>query len=104
MFRLYFLPGSALPDIVNERKKQRAKWGNTHDDAHGDQMLALNAALLTLQGTGGEIIGDESGDPFPDDWGLVAKHAGDRRQQLVIAGALIAAEIDRLDRLAERTP
>lgn len=92
-------------DIAQERAKQRAKWGDAHDDRHSvDQLLPLNAALLAVQRTGGMIVGDESGDEFPDDWGLVEKHKNDRRRQLVIAGALIAAEIDRLDRATGKQP
>lgn len=37
-----------------------------------------------------------------DAWGILKKHEDDRIQQLVIAGALIAAEIDRLMRLKEK--
>jgi hypothetical protein len=40
-------------------------------------------------------------DDLPDDWGLSekTKKEGGRIRQLVVAGSLIAAEIDRLNRL-----
>ena len=44
----------------------------------------------------GSTIKVEVGEHVPDGWGLVTKHRGDRVRQLTIAGALIAAEIDRL--------
>lgn len=86
--------------IAAERARQvcAAGWTPEHDqDHHGQGELALHAAELALAGTDWEspLVGD-------DDWGLVAKHAGDRQRQLVIAGALIAAEIDRLDRTRGR--
>lgn len=80
-------------DVANERAKQREKWGDSHDDEHSDGMIAAVAAELALAHT--PAAGCHSGDP----WGLLAKHPA-TRDRLVIAGALIAAEIDRLDRAA----
>ena len=70
--------------ITFERIRQKDVWGDSHDDEHDAGEIAAVAANL--------IDGRE------DEWGLLKKHP-QRLRQLVIAGALIAAEIDRLLRL-----
>lgn len=72
--------------IAAERAKQRAQFDADHDDAHDDGMLAVVA---------GDLIASRD-----DPWGLTAKH--DDRERLVVAAALLVAEIERLDRKAER--
>jgi len=93
--------------IAQERATHTSQrdWTPCHDDAHTDGALAKVAAALAVDGTDASVD-----DPCyePDHWGLVAKHGyrgthPDRIRSLVIAGALIAAEIDRVLR-AERTP
>lgn len=78
----------AVDDIRMEREKQRAKWGDEHDDMHQQGEILLAATNLLLSVRGGK---------FPDPWGLIKKnpHPNDRMR---IAGALIAAELDRRDR------
>ena len=81
--------------IAAERRRQVEEEGYsaTHDDQHVMGDLAVVAAALAVQGTDAEIS-----DPFgrhDDPWGLVRKHRGNRVRGLVIAGSLIAAEIDR---------
>jgi hypothetical protein len=79
--------------IAHEREKQRAKWGDAHDrEEHDGGELARVAACLALQGSDHKI------DRLPF-WAttLAKKHADDRVHQLTVAGALIAAEIDRLN-------
>jgi len=71
--------------IAAEREKQRAKWSDAHDDQHVRRELAINAAA---------ILTEQSGT-----WGLGERHDS-RLDRLVIAGALVAAEIDRMLRLA----
>lgn len=96
----------AETDVLAEREKQRAQWGDDHDsNAHDDEQLAEAAAILACP---------FSLDSDPDvgrastraRWAytLCAKHLHDRRRQLVIAGALILAEIDRLDRANPAPP
>lgn len=97
---------SGVVAIAVERLRQIASegWTLEHDDQHGgDLALARAAACYALAGTGGN-------GPFwithmqvpqqvwPYRWEWKPK---DRRSNLVRAGALIAAEIDRLDRAAE---
>lgn len=91
-----------MADVFAERAKQLAKWPTDHDDAHHTTgELVVAAAYLASPDT--EV---REGDLDDEDLGwavhLKAKHVADRRKQLVVAAALILAEIERLDRLAER--
>lgn len=91
-------------DIMAERLRQIAVEGYDakHDDSHGDGDIAVVAAELALEHTYGMIDHDRS-TALRDEWGLLKKHR-DTRRRLVIAGALIAAEIDRLDRITITQP
>ncbi|MBO6893413.1 MAG: hypothetical protein JJ866_15830 [Roseibium sp.] len=81
------------------------------DDAHVSGELALAAAAYLLKGTRAERTksvclrqrggGQETFDvpePWPHGWDPRWFRPGDRRRNLVKAGALIIAEIERLDR------
>lgn len=85
-------------DVLAERAAQRAKWSAAHDDDHDDGALAASAAFLA-----DPSYQDDPAEAEDDDLGwavqLRAKHAGDRRRQLVISAALAIAEIERLDRV-----
>jgi hypothetical protein len=84
--------------ISAERNRQLSEWDGEHDDEHEDGQLAVRAAELAILHT------DEGITDFThehDEWGLVAKHGHDSVRSLTIAGALIAAEIDRLLRIDE---
>jgi hypothetical protein len=84
-------------DVLCERVKQRQKWGDAHDDRHEDGELAGAAAFLADP----EYVEDDPASLHEEDgWAihLRAKHRADRRQQLVIAAALLLAEIERIDR------
>lgn len=87
-------------DIVSERLRQIASEGYeaAHDDEHVCGEMAQVAAELALEHTSASI---DRAPHMPDLWGLLQKHK-DTRRRLVIAGALIAAEIDRLDRKAKK--
>jgi hypothetical protein len=89
--------------IQEERDRQRAveKWTAEHDDQHSKGELAIAAAVLACKCTDAFVDCDKIGlgQFVVDPWGLSTKHRGNRKRQLVIAGALIAAEIDRLERL-----
>lgn len=88
---------SGIELIELERYRQLAKngWTPEHDDEHKNGALAKRAAELAVSGTDARVI-DEVDEE--DCWGLVKKHKADRIRQLTIAGALIAAEIDRVIR------
>lgn len=77
-----------------------------HDDQHTDGELIeaalAYATLAAMQETRPDVLGPLDGFPpptgfgWPSDW--TWKPADTARQNLIKAGALIAAEIDRLDR------
>jgi hypothetical protein len=100
---------SAIDDIAAERKRQieAEGWTEAHDDNHARGELARAASSYAYAGsvkTGrAAILGQpESGTDFimrlwPWDWKWW-KPTSQRRDR-VKAGALIVAEIERLDRL-----
>jgi len=86
---------SAISDISKERERQLSKgWDSNHDDHHNDGRLAGVAGLVAINKT---PFQDELQSDL-DDWCIVHKWKDDRRRQLVIAAALLVAEIERLDR------
>lgn len=90
--------------ISQERARQmrEERWSHAHDDEHIYGELAKAAACLACRGTDAEVC-DPSGfveKGNMDSWGLAAKHWRDRVRCLEIAGALIAAELDREIRAA----
>lgn len=72
--------------IETERQRQRREWGDEHDDEHTGGEL-VEAAIAYAEGNGARW-------PWRDGW-----KPDTRVDDLVKAGALIAAEIDRLRRL-----
>ncbi|WP_206523214.1 MULTISPECIES: hypothetical protein [unclassified Mesorhizobium] len=92
---------SAIADIASERQRQISAegWTPEHDDAHSAGELAAAAACYAASAKGhGFISLDRAPSRWP--WSLDWWKPTDRRRDLVKAGALIAAEIERLDRLA----
>lgn len=99
---------SGIELIAAERARQVEKegWTPEHDDQHDNEELALAACYYALPapmpityGRGEYIIGPDS--LFPSEWSeTLMKRSADRIRNLVKAGALIAAEIDRLQRRA----
>lgn len=104
-------PPAAVPrtaaerDVVAERARQVSQegWTPEHDDRHGDGCLAVAAASYALHAASQNAINDgwkdtyakwaERGWPFDDEWWKPS----DARRELLKAGALILAEIERLD-------
>lgn len=93
-------------DILKERERQETTegWTPEHDDEHDDGSLsgaaaayAINASCM-IYGPNGTPIEDPS--TFGFMWDLKWWKPRSPREDLVRAGALIAAEIDRLDRAA----
>lgn len=84
---------SGIEIIRNERKEQREKHG--YDSAHDDQHInseMVKFAVFCI--TGYDVH-------YPSNWDTSHKlkiFKKDRVDQLGIAGAMIAAEIDRLQR------
>lgn len=103
----------AWTDVLDERKRQVAveEWTSDHDDFHNDNEL-VKAALNYLGGVvfrakGQDPVTQQAGEgvftgwwkwPWSSHWWKPT----DRRRDLVKAGALILAEIERLDRAALR--
>jgi hypothetical protein len=83
--------------IAAERQRQveREGWTPEHDDRHADEELARAAACYATP----RLLG---GSLPPQDWPWAVKWwkptPDDRIRELEKAGALIAAEIDRLQR------
>jgi hypothetical protein len=83
---------SGVERIAEERARQQAKRSVEHDAGHSRGEMSVCAAELAVHDTDEELT---SYAQPRDQWGLVAKHGHDRLRSLTIAGALIAAEIDR---------
>ena len=86
----------AARDVIAERERQVSAegWTPEHDDEHNDGSIARAAACYAAYGSG-----------TPGRWELLWMWPGDpkvkdARSNLVRAGALILAEIERLDRAA----
>ena len=89
---------NAADSVLAERRRQIEAEGYSpdHDDEHTAGELAQAAADLCVDGTDFRVV-DPDGDEMLG-WGLTEAHRSDRRRQLVIAGALVLAEIERIDR------
>jgi len=97
---------AAARDVLAERQRQVSieDWTPEHDDAHACGEIAAFAALYAMPSAARDWPATETGygDTFgaalcPEDW---QPKFGDRRRELVKAGALVLAEIERLDRAA----
>ncbi|QKC99224.1 hypothetical protein [Mesorhizobium sp. NZP2298] len=109
---------NALSDIATERSRQVESegWTPEHDDKHKDGEMARAAGIYALiagsnltnyrNATGGYNLGTILGGlmdhywPWDKSWFKPTS----RRRDLVKAGALIVAEIERLDRLSTPQP
>jgi hypothetical protein len=109
--------GVGLISAERERQVSQEGWSAEHDDAHDGNQIAMAAACYAspvplkakiLVNCGCRSAGDcphvfgkeEWVDAWPWDKEFDKRGKHDRIRQLVIAGALIAAEIDRLNREA----
>lgn len=96
----------ALEDVAAERRRQIEVegWTPEHDDEHREGELAQAAAVYALgaayraQGFRATNVLRMVTWPWDNAWFKLK----DQRRDLVKAGALILAEIERLDRAAER--
>lgn len=95
---------AALNDIAAERRRQIEVegWSLKHDDTHSAGEMSRAAASYALS-AGPEKVSDLSliHKLWPWDWSWFKPRS--KRNDLVRAGALIIAEIERLDRAPMRT-
>ena len=96
---------SALMDVRDERMRQRMKlgWTEDHDDNHTDGFLAVLGAAKALCATNDGHFDLRCGlSSCFDNHGVSDEriYNGTFRDLLTEAGALIVAEIERLDRAA----
>lgn len=100
-------PPDGLALIAAERKRQVEVegWTPEHDDAHGGNDLAAAAAAYANWSESYPLPDDYANGvtappcwPWDDEWW---KPSDDPIRNLVKAGALIVAEIDRLQRAAK---
>ena len=89
--------------IAEERQKQIEKngWDSNHDDLHTDGSLRVVAATLCAVGTDATVLDPLERGTLQNPWGLEEKLREDHVRRLKVAGALIAAEIDRIQRLTK---
>jgi len=97
----------AIELIATERRRQieQEGWSPEHDDTHTEGELADAAAYhAATSPVYRHWRGGHYESIWPKGWGSKWDHRlkSDRVRQLVVAGALIAAEIDRLQRLQEK--
>jgi hypothetical protein len=100
----------AAMDVLAERSRQVSAegWTPEHDDAHSDGSLARAAGVYALfaDSRPGSFFAENSdtigaGTPLFWPWAPTWWKPTDRRRNLIKAGALILAEIERLDRAAD---
>lgn len=86
----------AAVDVLTERRRQVASegWTAAHDDKYDTGSLSTAAACYAMQSD------FNLGAPPEWPWSLAWWKPSDERSNLVKAGALILAEIERLDRAA----
>ncbi len=88
--------------IVLERNRQQIQegWTSAHDDTHQGEEMAFAAAYYAHPDG---YSGEPEKQLWPHEWNLewAKKKKHGRIHQLAIAGALAAAEIDRLLRLED---
>lgn len=110
MTRTGHAPSRALLDVIAERQRQISAegWSLDHDDSHRNGDLAAAAACYALSagwlsGYGFPwLLEGRRGCPDLWPWERAAWKPKDPRRDLVRAGALILAEIERIDRASAR--
>lgn len=90
-------PTQAALDVLAERRRQveQEGWHPDQDDDYEDGQLSMAAACYAMQGNSSNY-----GPPTDWPWDREWWKPSDDRRNLVKAGALILADIERLDRAA----
>ena len=97
-------PGMSLAalSVLDERQRQieQEGWTPEHDDQHDKGQLAEAASCYADASVYAGLYGQAPPNPSDDwPWDWCWWKPADRRRMLVKAGALILAEIERLDRV-----
>ena len=89
----------AAQDILAERRRQMVEegWDPDHDDLHDQGEIASAAAAYAVASVAPNAFLDSSPTLWP--WHESFWKPGTPRKMLIKAGALILAEVERLDRL-----
>lgn len=99
---------SVIDEIRAERMRQQGSegWTLEHDDQHTNGELAFAAGSYAIDAGTQSLRGAAPTYEPPARWlwSSVWWKPSDRRRNLIKAGALIVAEIERLDRLATPAP
>lgn len=100
---------SAASDVLAERHRQVTEegWNSKCDDAHKNNEMAFAAACYAFHAAAASWDMEDNGIPYdshptPKNWPWEPEwwKPKSARRDLVKAGALILAEIERLDRMA----
>lgn len=97
------IPSAAFRDVAQERARQQLieGWTPEHDDEHQDGSLAKAAACYAEWAGRLLDIVPPLDPPSAWPWAKEWWKPKDRRRDLVRAGGLILAEIERLDRIKD---
>lgn len=92
------MTGMELIALERARQIEEEGYPLDHDDGHVEEEMAIAAASLLVDGTHAEVTDHAHG---ADLWDLVRKYGyraadSSRARALTIAGALVAAELDRV--------
>lgn len=97
---------TAIEEIAAERARQKAVegWTEAHDDTHDHEEMASAAACYAMPRSFRRLAMPYVDDVLSRLWPWDSKwwKPDTRRRDLVKAGALIVAEIERLDRAAQQ--
>lgn len=99
----------AAADVLAERQRQVTEegWSSKRDDTHKNNEMAFAAACYAFHAAAASWDMEDNGIPYdshpaPKNWPWEPEwwNPESARRDLVKAGALILAEIERLDRMA----
>jgi hypothetical protein len=95
---------NGIESITTERQVEGEGWTTEHDDTHTDGEMSAAAAAYAFSAFIGMSYRAFAAEPIGFwPWDVEWWKPKTPREDLVRAGALIAAEIDRLDRMAAKS-
>lgn len=98
----------AASDVLAERRRQIEieRWTTEHDDRHGHGALSFAGAAYAIHASSHDAARAQFANVPPVEWPWDYGwwRPSTPRRDLVKAGALIIAEIERLDRAAAKEP